>query len=286
MTTPPQPDSSRAGRRPESADEHDLGSIFGPEYRVLTLGVISVMTIVAFEAMGVITAMPTAARELDGLSLYAWGSTAVTAAALYAMAAAGGWADRTWPGAAAHRRSGRLRRRHPRLRVRSRPCRCCCSGEPCRAWASAPRSSRSTSSSAARTPSTCGRGCSPRSPVPGSSPGSSARWSPGCITDAFGWRWVFFGVLVLLIPVGAVLLPRLQAMHVDPDPDAAPAPGRKRLALMAAVGVVLLQVAGQRLDATSLAHRAGRARACWRSRFPGCCRRAPFERVAGCRPSC
>jgi hypothetical protein len=80
VTTPPQPDSSRAGSA-ESGDEHDLGSIFGPEYRVLTLGIISVMTIVAFEAMGVITAMPTAARELDGLSLYAWGSTAVTAAA-------------------------------------------------------------------------------------------------------------------------------------------------------------------------------------------------------------
>ena len=41
-------------------------------------------------------------------------------------------------------------------------------------------------------------------------------------------------------------------MHVEPDPDAAPTQGRKRLALMAAVGVVLLQVAGQRLDASSL----------------------------------
>ena len=95
MTTPPEPD--HGGRQASQTADDGPGSIFGPEYRVLTLGVISVMTIVAFEAMGVITAMPTAARELDGLSLYAWGSTAVTAAGLYAMAAAGGWADRRGP---------------------------------------------------------------------------------------------------------------------------------------------------------------------------------------------
>ena len=91
MTAPSEP-SAVAGGRGE-----DPGSIFGPEYRILTIGVVSIMTIVAFEAMGVITAMPTAARELDGLSLYAWGATAVTAASLYAMAAAGGWADRRGP---------------------------------------------------------------------------------------------------------------------------------------------------------------------------------------------
>ena len=83
-------------------------------------------------------------------------------------------------------------------------------------------------------------------------PGIAGPLVAGAVTDAFGWRWVFFGVLILLIPVGVILVPRLQAMHVDPDPDAVPATGRKRLALIAAVGLVLLQVAGQRLDASSL----------------------------------
>jgi MFS family permease len=82
-------------------------------------------------------------------------------------------------------------------------------------------------------------------------PGIAGPLVAGLITDAFGWRWVFFGVIGLLIPVGAVLIPRLRAMHVDPDPEANPPPGRKRLALMAAVGVVLMQVAGQRLDGVS-----------------------------------
>jgi MFS family permease len=250
VTTPPQPDSSQAGGA-ESADEHDLGSIFGPEYRVLTLGIISVMTIVAFEAMGVITAMPTAARELDGLSLYAWGSTAVTAAALYAMAAAGGWADRRGPvppltaGLAAFV-VGTL---------------------VCGFAVNMPvlllgRALQGLGFGAAIVALyvVIGRAY-PESLRPRVFTALSGAWIvpgivgplvAGLITDAFGWRWVFFGVLVLLVPVGVVLVPRLQAMHVDPDPDAAPAPGRKRLALMAAVGVVLLQVAGQRLDATSL----------------------------------
>jgi MFS family permease len=250
VTTPPQPDSSRA-RGAEPGGERDTGSIFGPEYRVLTLGIISVMTIVAFEAMGVITAMPTAARELDGLSLYAWGSTAVTAAALYAMAAAGGWADRRGPvppltaGLAAFV-VGTL---------------------VCGFAVNMPvlllgRAFQGLGFGAAIVALyvVIGRaypeGLRPRvfTALSGAwvVPGIAGPLVAGLITDAFGWRWVFLGVLVLLVPVGVVLVPRLQAMHVDPDPDASPAPGRKRLALMAATGVVLLQVAGQRLDAASL----------------------------------
>ncbi len=239
------------GVRAAAAQQAGPGSIFGPEYRVLTLGVISVMTIVAFEAMGVITAMPTAARELDGLSLYAWGSTAVTAAGLYAMAAAGGWADRRGPvpplaaGLVAFVLGTLV-----------------CGFAPTMPVLLLGRAFQGLGFGAAIVALyvVIGRAypehLRPRvfTALSGSwvVPGIVGPLVAGLITDAFGWRWVFFGVLLLLIPVGAVLIPRLQAMHVEPDPDADPAPGRKRLALLAAVGVVLLQVSGQRLDVWSL----------------------------------
>jgi MFS family permease len=51
-----------------------------------------------------------------------------------------------------------------------------------------------------------------------------------------------------------VLLPKLQSKHLDALPGGGdgPMPGRKRTALMAAVGVVLLQAAGQLLDVPAI----------------------------------
>lgn len=250
MTTPPDPGPTRVGADAVSPDG-DPGSIFGAEYRVLTLGVISVMTIVAFEAMGVITAMPTAAQELDGLSLYAWGSTAVTAAGLYSMAAAGGWADRRGP--VPPLSAGLVAFVVGTL---------VCGFAPTMPVLLVGRAFQGLGFGAAIVALyvVIGRAypdyMRPRvfTALSGAwvVPGIVGPLVAGLVTDAFGWRWVFFGVLILLLPVGAVLIPRLQAMHVAPDLDAAPATGRKRLALLAAVGVVLLQVAGQRLDEWSL----------------------------------
>jgi len=84
-------------------------------------------------------------------------------------------------------------------------------------------------------------------------PGVAGPLVAGAITDTWGWRWVFFAILLLLVPVTVVLLPRLQTLHIAPDADAKPTPGRKRLALMAAVGVVFVQVAMQRADVLGLA---------------------------------
>jgi MFS family permease len=83
-------------------------------------------------------------------------------------------------------------------------------------------------------------------------PGIAGPLVAGAITDTWGWRWVFFAIVALLVPVAVVLLPRLQNLHIAPDADAKPTPGRKRLALMAAVGVALVQVAMQRVDVLGL----------------------------------
>jgi MFS family permease len=74
----------------------------------------------------------------------------------------------------------------------------------------------------------------------------------GTVTDHVGWRWVFLGVLVLMVPILAVLVPSLLRLDLPGDSGAEAEPGRKRRALLAAVGAGMLQYAGQRLDAWSV----------------------------------
>jgi MFS family permease len=236
---------------PISRESHE--SIFGPEYRVLTLGVISVMSIIAFEAMGVITAMPTAARDLDGLNLYAWGSTAVTAAALFATASGGGWADRRGP--------------LPPLTaglIGFMLGTVVCGIAPTMPVLLVGRGLQGLGFGAAMVAVyvVIGRAF-PEHMRPRVFTGLSGAWVvpgiagplvAGWITEVFGWRWVFIGVLLLIVPVAAVLLPTLRSRHLDSLPGSGddPIPGRKRAALLAAVGVVSLQAAGQLLDAVAI----------------------------------
>jgi MFS family permease len=57
----------------------------------------SLIAFVAFEAMAVATVMPTVARDLDGLDLYALAFAAPLASGVVGMVAAGMWSDRTGP---------------------------------------------------------------------------------------------------------------------------------------------------------------------------------------------
>lgn len=73
------------------------GGILGPAYRTLSIGVISVIFLIAFEATAVGTAMPVAARELEGIGLYAFAFSAYFTTSLFAMVLSGQWADRQGP---------------------------------------------------------------------------------------------------------------------------------------------------------------------------------------------
>lgn len=73
--------------------------VFEPRYRALTLGAISLVALVAFEALAITTAMPVVAQALDGLSLYAMAFAGTLAAAVVGMVASGPWADRSGPSA-------------------------------------------------------------------------------------------------------------------------------------------------------------------------------------------
>ena len=71
--------------------------MFGSQWRTLTAGLLAVVSLVAFEAMAVATAMPVAVRDLDGLPYYAWGFSAFFITSLVGMVLAGDLSDRRGP---------------------------------------------------------------------------------------------------------------------------------------------------------------------------------------------
>lgn len=64
-----------------------------PQYRALSVGLVALVTLQAFEAMAVATAMPTVARDLDGMHLYNLAFSATLAASVIATVLGGRWSD-------------------------------------------------------------------------------------------------------------------------------------------------------------------------------------------------
>lgn len=71
--------------------------LWSPDRRWPTTGILLLVTLFAFEAMGVGTAMPTMVRELHGEALYAWPFLANLAASVIATVFAGRLSDRHGP---------------------------------------------------------------------------------------------------------------------------------------------------------------------------------------------
>lgn len=72
--------------------------MLAPEYRALTVGLVLTITFVASEALAVAPAVPVLARELGGLRLYGWVFSAFMLASLVGAVIAGQAADRRGPG--------------------------------------------------------------------------------------------------------------------------------------------------------------------------------------------
>lgn len=84
MTSAPAPIAVRA-------------ELFGPDRRATTIGLVLLISLVAFEAMGVGTAMPALVADLGDVSMYAWPFVAFTAAAVFGTVLGGRWSDRAGP---------------------------------------------------------------------------------------------------------------------------------------------------------------------------------------------
>ncbi|MHA7190962.1 MFS transporter [Arthrobacter sp. MDT2-16] len=71
--------------------------VMTPELRPLTIGILAIITCAAFEAMAVITAMPSVARELSGEASYGLAFSMYLTASLLGTVVAGSWCDRKGP---------------------------------------------------------------------------------------------------------------------------------------------------------------------------------------------
>ena len=83
-------DVSAAGPEQRSA-----GGLFGPEFAALTLAIVSLITVIAFESMAVSTAMPEVAVELDAVRSYGLAFSVMLTTQLLGIVLAGVWCDRS-----------------------------------------------------------------------------------------------------------------------------------------------------------------------------------------------
>lgn len=72
-------------------------SPYAAAYRTLTIGMVALISLSAFESLAVATAMPTVAHALDGMALYATAFAGPLASGVIGMTSAGFWTDRRGP---------------------------------------------------------------------------------------------------------------------------------------------------------------------------------------------
>lgn len=77
-----------------TADDDAAEGLFGPRYRALTIGLVSIVTLVAFESLAVITILPDIEADLQGIAWYGWVTTAFFLGTMTGIVFAGGQADR------------------------------------------------------------------------------------------------------------------------------------------------------------------------------------------------
>jgi MFS family permease len=217
--------------------------------RVALAGLVLVITVVAIEALAVATAMPTVARSLHGINVFGWSFTAYLLADIVGMVDAGARVDRAGPRASL---VGGLALFGAGLLV---------DGLAPDIWVFL----------LGRALQGLGGGAVivavyvvvarvfPEAQRPRVFAAFSAAWVlpallgpavAGAVTDAFGWRWVFLGIAPLAALAAVLLLPVMRASGGGTEGSV------RRLGtaggVVLAVGLGLTQLAGQRLDASSI----------------------------------
>ncbi|GAA1968182.1 MFS transporter [Amycolatopsis minnesotensis] len=84
----------------QTSQARGRGVLWTPEHRVTTVALLLVVTLIAFESMGVATAMPTMVAALRGEALYSWPFTTFLVASVVATVLSGTLGDRRGPGPA------------------------------------------------------------------------------------------------------------------------------------------------------------------------------------------
>jgi MFS family permease len=222
----------------------ERGGILAPAYLATTIAVFALIAFNAFEAMAVTTVMPTISRDLDGLGLYALAFAAPLASGVVGMVAAGQWSDRRGPAT-------------PLLvsLVLFSIGILTCGLAPSMEVLVAGRVVQGLGTGALIVSLYVVVGVVyPAALRPSIFASFAAAWVlpslfgpalAALVADVFGWRWVFLGVVALVVLAATLLAPVVPALRqaVREDPDPAP---RSRLvwALVAAVMVLAVELLG------------------------------------------
>lgn len=204
---------------------------------------------VAFEAMAVATVMPTVARDLDGLGLYALAFAAPLASGVVGMVAAGTWSDRTGPvvpllASMALFSAGLL----------------VCGLAPSMEVLLAGRVLQGLGGGALTVGLYVIVGLVyPPALRPAVFASFAAAWvlpalfGPGLaalVADVWSWRWVFLGAVALVVVALAMLAPALRGLEPHAEGTTTP---RSRLwwAVLGAVAVLVLELLGSATGTTA-----------------------------------
>jgi MFS family permease len=218
--------------------QHVGEGVLGGGRRTLTIGLVATITLVAFEGLAVATVLPDVSKDLGGLSLYGWAFSAFFLGSLVGIVGAGRAADRRGPampfvaglvlfgagllGAGAAPTMLAL--------VLARAVQGVGAGViPAVAYVA------------------IGRGypteLQPRMFAVISSawvvPGVVGPALAGAVSDTFGWRWVFLGLLPLVVASGALTVPGLHALGAPEATDEDPV-DRRADAVVLAIGAGLV----------------------------------------------
>ncbi len=223
--------------------------LFSPDRRATTIGIVMLISIVAFEAMGVGTAMPAVVADLGAVAQYAWPFVAFMAAAVFGTVLVGRWCDRSGPRAALLLT--------PLVFVAG--------------LALAGTASTLEQLLAGRALQGLGAGglgvavyvliavVYPERARPAVFALTSSAWVlptligppiSGVVTEAWSWHWVFLGLIPLVLVATLLVVPAVRTL--TPPTDVRPA--RRWLvpaAFGAAVGVSALSWAGEHIDVTA-----------------------------------
>ncbi|WP_159666353.1 MFS transporter [Streptomyces mexicanus] len=259
------PDAAAPAARPDATGrDTSADTVLSRAYRSLSVGIVSVVLLIAFEATAVGTAMPVAARELHGLSLYAFAFSGYFTTSLLGMVLAGQWSDRRGPLGALTAGIGAF------------AAGLLLAGTAASMWVFV----------LGRAVQGLGGGlvivalyvvvgrAYPERLRPAIMAAFAAGWgvppivgppAPGAVAEHLGWRWVFIGIPVLVVFPLAMALPQIRRRASGPvgesDEGADGGTGgeppsfdlrRIRLALGISLGAGLLQYAAQDLRWLSL----------------------------------
>lgn len=225
-------------------------SVFAAPLRATTGGILVLITLVAFEAMAVAAALPTAARELHGLGAYGWAFTGFLIASVLGMVVSGQISDSHGP-------------RVPLVAgMASFVLGLLLAGTaPWMAQLVAGRVVQGLGGGLLITALYVVIGQSyPESVRPKLFAAISSAWVlpsllgplvAGGLTQHVSWHWVFLGLVPFVVAGSVLMLPVLRSLHVPEARASSPLAERRRVlyALAVAGGIAALERIGQRPSA-------------------------------------